>query len=906
MGITFRNQTIRFIAFASICFALIGAFCPALSAGQSSSASAVDPQAAFSPLVFEVSYYKLVNPDLAQLSDAEAKTNWLNHGIVEGRRAHPLFWTKQYLAFFPDLQAAFGATNFPAALEHYVTNGHREGRAGVLALTPNVFNLKFYKEVNKNLAALSDTDAEINWIEHGIAENLHAHPRFYALDYLFLNFDKTLLFGPRNSLAAIDDYALTGFDQGRIGIFSLAPQVFDPAYYTSRHPERHFASPDAAITFWLQTGLPKGEKGSNIFSPSEYLEQYPDLAKAFGSTGFVDALRHYMQFGRSEGRKGLFAIAQSYLARIPTSAGVATTAADRVETFTSVTGQSISVTIKAPAPASNTVYTMRPINSGELPDTYFPLAVANATAVGAGTLKIPKGVYDFKGTNTNAHWTINNMTDMTIDGQGSTLNFSKPEFGINMNGITRVVFKNFTLDWPKLKIAALGTIIPGPNGQNQLQIESAFPDNGSKFIEGLTPWDEIHNTWGRQSSTEAFFDASSAPTFEGNQIYSSPALSVFTPGMVLLVRYFSGEGDAMGIGGAQDFALENVTVHSAPGEAFFFDGGGRVRISNCTLDRSNGKLISSASDAVHFNDSLGDVLVENSRFAFQGDDGMNLASATLMPVQAVQQTSLKLAQTDFTPQSGDPVVILNSALGLLGFSTINTISRDAAGNFDVQLSEAVPHTATDSLVGDLNIMGARWIVRNNEFLDNRARAILPQTPYGLLEGNIMRGQTLASILIATLNDVPPAATTGVQDLQVLRNHISDSGPLAGNANAPFPSHGFSPGAVMVASFLTNGLYDESGSTDVPVNQHILLFENTVEHVPGPAFFLGSASDVTLSNNKIVDANTGPTYFLGTANTSGSIVVSQAHDVAIVDTDMFGAKTGPASVDRHSTSGIKIE
>jgi hypothetical protein len=277
-----------------------------------------------------------------------------------------------------------------------------------------------------------------------------------------------------------------------------------------------------------------------------------------------------------------------------------------------------------------------------------------------------------------------------------------------------------------------------------------------------------------------------------------------------------------------------------------------------------------------------------------------------MPVLAVQQTSLKLAQTDFTPQSGDPVVILNSALGLLGFSTINTISQEADGSFSVQLSDAVPHTATDSLVGDLNIMGARWIVRNNEFLDNRARAILPQTPFGLLEGNIMKGQTLASILIATLNDVPPAATTGVQDLQVLRNHISDSGPLAGNANAPFPSHGFSPGAVMVASFLTNGLYDESGSTDVPVNQHIRLFENTVEHVPGPAFFLGSASDVTLSNNKIVDANNGPTYFLGTANTSGSIVVSQAHDVAIVDTDMFGAKTGPASVDRHSTSGIKIE
>jgi hypothetical protein len=196
VGNTFRNQTIRFIALASICFQLTGTFSSVLLAGQASSVSTVDPKAAFSPLVFDVSYYKLVNPDLAQLTDAEARTNWLDHGVVEGRRAHPLFWTQQYLAFYPDLQAAFGATNFPAALKHYVFNGHREGRAGVLALTPNVFDVKFYKDVNKELASLSDTEAEMNWIEHGIAENLHAHPRFYALDYLFLNSTRLCCWAP--------------------------------------------------------------------------------------------------------------------------------------------------------------------------------------------------------------------------------------------------------------------------------------------------------------------------------------------------------------------------------------------------------------------------------------------------------------------------------------------------------------------------------------------------------------------------------------------------------------------------------------------------------------------------------------------------------------------------------------
>jgi hypothetical protein len=64
--------------------------------------------------------------------------------------------------------------------------------------------------------------------------------------------------------------------------------------------------------------------------------------------------------------------------------------------------------------------------------------------------------------------------------------------------------------------------------------------------------------------------------------------------------------------------------------------------------------------------------------------------------------------------------------------------------------------------------------------------------------------------------------------------------------------------------------------------------------------------VTLSNNSIVDGHTGPTYFLGGANTSGSIVVNQAHDAAIAGTEMLGTKTGPASIDRHSASGSKIE
>ena len=89
----FRNQIVRFIVFTSFYLTLAGAgsFTGALLAAQDLSASPVDPKAALSPLVFDVSYFKSVNPAFAHLTDAQATSQWLNHGVAEGLRAHPLF-----------------------------------------------------------------------------------------------------------------------------------------------------------------------------------------------------------------------------------------------------------------------------------------------------------------------------------------------------------------------------------------------------------------------------------------------------------------------------------------------------------------------------------------------------------------------------------------------------------------------------------------------------------------------------------------------------------------------------------------------------------------------------------------------------------------------------------------------
>jgi alpha-tubulin suppressor-like RCC1 family protein len=50
------------------------------------------------------------------------------HGITEGRVGSKTFSPAQYLQLNPDLANSLGATNYPAAIDHYISTGRSEGR----------------------------------------------------------------------------------------------------------------------------------------------------------------------------------------------------------------------------------------------------------------------------------------------------------------------------------------------------------------------------------------------------------------------------------------------------------------------------------------------------------------------------------------------------------------------------------------------------------------------------------------------------------------------------------------------------------------------------------------------------------------------------------------------------------
>jgi hypothetical protein len=87
----------------------------------------------FDARIFNWLFYVNTYADLlrAGISDeAKAKDHWKHFGLNEGRQAHPLFHSKQYLDNYIDLRNLYGATSYNSAISHYLQWGFSEKRRG--------------------------------------------------------------------------------------------------------------------------------------------------------------------------------------------------------------------------------------------------------------------------------------------------------------------------------------------------------------------------------------------------------------------------------------------------------------------------------------------------------------------------------------------------------------------------------------------------------------------------------------------------------------------------------------------------------------------------------------------------------------------------------------------------------
>lgn len=595
---------------------------------------------------------------------------------------------------------------------------------------------------------------------------------------------------------------------------------------------------------------------------------------------------------------------------IPHASAEQASSSDFVEKFRVPDGSSVRVLIKAPHPARPAkIMHVAAMAAGETANAYFARAIAAATAGGYGTVVFPKGTYKFVAPTppNSSHWVIKSVHDLTIDGQGSTLNFASPRAGgVTISGSQRILFEDFNIDWPDTLMASVGTVISIDKKKNpatmRVRIRPQYHVVATTEIIALSPWDERTDPRNPHLALKNFqkeeYVLNRSTRYLGGNTFEVPYWNNYIAvGDVFLVRHFgwSPWRSAVETGGSHDIDFERVNIYASPYLGFSLSSGGGYRLSHCSVTRLNAaRLISSEADAIHIADNTGDILIEDGTFAYQGDDGLNIHGALGGLARAgenvVQWTVT--GEGSYAPYSwsaNDTIGFFDHTLRFLGTTSFRSLAHAKSG-LEINLRGEAPAGA--AMIANLSKVSARFIVRRNQFLYNRARGMLLESSLGLVENNTFIGQTAQGLIVgvALASEGP-----GVQEVSFRGNRFSNIGSILTNH----------PNTIDGAALVAVQGDAQNAKSNVPVFEDLLFESNIFSDLPGPGLFISRANEVDLVGNEFVNTNlvpsTGPG--LGTASLAGSVVVIHARNVKIEKTVLRGAKTGPVSVDRTSTGGI---
>jgi hypothetical protein len=176
------------------------------------------------PQIFYVNVYEGVYPDIMNFYGANltgATSHWTSIGLPGGRRASVTFDPVYYLAHNPDLVAAYGATGYAAAANHFINQGLPvEGRRGSLE-----FDVKYYLSHNSDLAAAYGTNyraAADHFVGTGLpTEGRQGSADFNVKDYINNYPDVASGYGPTDYTDAMLHWLRRGKAFGRHGFGAL-------------------------------------------------------------------------------------------------------------------------------------------------------------------------------------------------------------------------------------------------------------------------------------------------------------------------------------------------------------------------------------------------------------------------------------------------------------------------------------------------------------------------------------------------------------------------------------------------------------------------------------------------------------------------------------------------------------
>ncbi|EIP98587.1 hypothetical protein OpiT1DRAFT_03045 [Opitutaceae bacterium TAV1] len=486
-------------------------------------------------------------------------------------------------------------------------------------------------------------------------------------------------------------------------------------------------------------------------------------------------------------------------------------------------------------------------------------ALAQCRASQAAMLKAPgPGLYRMP---PGACIVFDGLEDFVFDGQGAEFVFSETDTrgaAFQIRGCHRIVLKNLAVDWdwrgqPLAWLARVAAIQSRPPVASGSWGDWELPATGKvdpardrlKWLSANPVGDDGVPGAGRE-----VFSVSPLRT----EVLDSRRVRVFTrqaaafsAGQLYCIRGFLYDRPAFLLDNNTHTSLQDVTIHSFPGAGFVLHGDQshtgflRCRIA---IRPGSGRPISCTADGIHVAQSRGYLRIEDCVIGNLGDDCVNIHDNTAAGATRLDAYRLRvpvLSEWVFPVQAGDPVELRQPDFSPLGFaSRVRAASYDPARKTqELALLDPLPRALPEgAIVFNRRYDSSRYILRGNTFFENRARGVLAQAGHGRIEQNLfLRNQHEALRVEATITP-QWCEGHGVTDLSISQNTFDRCNPM-----------GVSNGATIHVGTETPG-----GPSSYPIINDIRIVQNTFIQPRGPLVSQISASDLALTENRVIDAD----------------------------------------------------
>ncbi len=852
-------------------------------------------------------------------------------------------------------------------------------------LDPRIFNPEFYRKFNPNLGLTSDQQAIQQWTSAAANHCLRASFYFSASDYLNRYPDLAQpSASPSTCYSAIHQFVTYGFNQGRIGAFDGYPIVFDFNYYVdaANNPDINqlyssgaWDEVDVEID-WLQHGIGEHRVASAFFSTKDYQVRYADVAGLMPA----QALFHYVTKGQAERRLGklLWADPAEWRALVATTQNPVVTAApnDLVRSFTAANGKPTTVIVKSPNwftspsqpyPSSVHVCDVPPPNGNSDWNTLTTFLTPAGVQAGCDLVRLaPNSAYHLvlpqhqppKLNYVLNHWPylqINNAQDFVFDGNGSTLYFTGPTQGIDINNSQRVVIQNLTVDygnpvdpnplWRGPLFAAIGTIVPdGTNSAHiVLDADTPIPPGFSPYMYAFNLWDRskheiAHDDYlntgpndqgcdyaciashGQQDpSQQSMFikDGILYPKANPSGKWVALQLAQY-PNRDVMVRFSEFlASDIIDDFGSSDIRIINTTVLTSPyiGIAAPSQGGRGLSFENVVVKPSQGRPISTMADN-HINGVGGDIIIEGGDFSHEGDDVLNV-TVVFDTVTNVNSTSeFVISGPDAAPALGDTLAFFDPGLGYLGSAIVDSLSPSnippwGGQPITVGLNAPLTWLSSGIYVTDISHVPSRVYISGVHIHDKLGRGILLGGFHILVQDSTFKNITATGI--AAIFSSFFQESTGVSDIAIRNNtfvgtnYVPKLFQTSADGTNYYPVRNASIVLFEDLSSTYNGTWNEVTGI-YPAFQNIEISGNTIQSKTGTGILLtGTANDRIESNQftgcrAVPDADPIYSYFGSESNSA--LVLSFADSIQLIG-DLTSGPVCTTKTDSASSKSVHV-